>query len=38
MLSSMGCDLMQGYLHAKPMASEDVSNWLQDHYAQLALT
>ena len=37
MLSSMGCDLMQGYLHAKPMAAEDVSNWLQDHYAQLAL-
>ena len=37
LLRNMGCDLMQGYLHAKPMATEDVDSWLQDHYAQTAI-
>jgi EAL domain-containing protein (putative c-di-GMP-specific phosphodiesterase class I)/PleD family two-component response regulator len=34
LLSDLGCDLMQGYLHAKPMPSEEVDGWLRDHFAQ----
>ncbi len=36
LLSDLGCDLMQGYLHAKPMPSDEVDGWLRDHFAQLA--
>lgn len=30
MLSSMGCFVAQGYLHAKPMPLEQVKTWLKD--------
>ena len=28
LLQDMGCEEMQGYLHAKPMPSHDVSTWM----------
>lgn len=30
LLNSIGCDITQGYLHGKPMSSEDVSVWLKN--------
>ena len=35
LLRSMGCDMMQGYLHAKPLAADEVEAWLQNHYRSL---
>jgi EAL domain-containing protein (putative c-di-GMP-specific phosphodiesterase class I) len=31
----MGCDQIQGYLHGKPMPSDEVAQWIQrrDHGA-----
>jgi EAL domain-containing protein (putative c-di-GMP-specific phosphodiesterase class I)/PleD family two-component response regulator len=37
MLKTMGCDMMQGYLHAKPMPADEVEGWLSEHYAQRAM-
>lgn len=28
LLQSMGCEEVQGYLHAKPMPAQDVAQWL----------
>jgi EAL domain-containing protein (putative c-di-GMP-specific phosphodiesterase class I)/PleD family two-component response regulator len=36
LLSDMGCDQMQGFLHAKPMPAEEVDGWLRNHYERVA--
>jgi EAL domain-containing protein (putative c-di-GMP-specific phosphodiesterase class I) len=35
-LQSLDCDLIQGYLLARPMAAEDMTRWLAEHFASYA--
>ena len=35
-LAEMGCDIAQGYHFSKPVNFEDMTDWLKDHYRQLA--
>lgn len=33
LLKSFGCDLVQGYLYARPMPADELENWLSTHRA-----
>jgi EAL domain-containing protein (putative c-di-GMP-specific phosphodiesterase class I) len=35
-LSELHCDLLQGYLLARPMPADDMTRWLAEHFATLA--
>jgi diguanylate cyclase (GGDEF)-like protein len=35
-LQELRCDLLQGYLLARPMPAEDMSRWLLEHFASFA--
>ena len=35
-LQGLDCDLIQGYLLAKPMAAEEMTRWLAEHFASYA--
>jgi EAL domain-containing protein (putative c-di-GMP-specific phosphodiesterase class I) len=35
-LDELGCDLVQGYLLARPMPALDMSGWLAEHFASFA--
>ena len=35
-LEGLGCDLLQGYLLAKPMPAADMTGWLFEHFATFA--
>jgi EAL domain-containing protein (putative c-di-GMP-specific phosphodiesterase class I) len=35
-LRELQCDLLQGYLLARPMPAEDMSRWLLEHFASFA--
>jgi c-di-GMP-related signal transduction protein len=35
-LQALECDLIQGYLLAKPMAAEEMTRWLAEHFASYA--